>query len=157
MLKRSTKRPIRESTDPIVITRDNKLRFVSKKLKQFSKRVNKVYLIGLSNLYERNSQHSLGIVPQEELFTKSKVFLQLDGYGEGIPHSLVDAICSEMDIIVQKSCWIKYGFYKYTKLTDCLHEDFYFLHASKCASIRKVVTLDYVNQQYLHNRNLVCL
>ena len=45
----------------------------------------------------------------------AKGFLVPYGYGEGIPHSLVDAIISGADIYLTKKNFITYGFYRYAR------------------------------------------
>ena len=54
----------------------------------------------------------IGYVPQEDIFKKANTFFQPMGYGEGVPHSLVDAIVSGMNVIINKKDFIGYGFHK---------------------------------------------
>lgn len=50
-----------------------------------------------------------GRVPQNSLFASGSVFLQPSGYGEGVPHSLVDAIVSGMDVEIDRLAWLQTG------------------------------------------------
>ena len=51
-----------------------------------------------------------GTVPPEELFTRGGLFLQPTGYGEGIPHTLIDAIVSRMPVAIATIEYLRYGF-----------------------------------------------
>lgn len=51
-----------------------------------------------------------GYVDQKDLFRKGCGFVQIPGYGEGVPHSLVDAICSGMSIKMTRRDFISFGF-----------------------------------------------
>lgn len=51
----------------------------------------------------------LGYVEQDEIFHFGQVFLQPEGYGEGIPHTLVDALCSGLSVIITKRDYLRYG------------------------------------------------
>lgn len=50
-----------------------------------------------------------GYVPQAEIFCFGSKFLQLDGYGEGIPHSLVDALITGLDAYIPRSQFRQFG------------------------------------------------
>lgn len=53
-----------------------------------------------------------GYVPQDDLFKSFSTFVQLPGYGEGIPHSLVDAVVSDMRVVISKKQYIEFGLHK---------------------------------------------
>ena len=58
---------------------------------------------------------NIGYVDQSKIMSFAKGFLVPYGYGEGIPHSLVDAIISGADIYLTKKNFISYGFYRYAR------------------------------------------
>lgn len=110
-----TLRTIGNNPIPLIVSRQRKFAMMGDVISTLSLRFKKIYVLGLE---EHESKRSfefiefLGKRKQTDIFNETSLFLQLDGYGEGVPHSLVDAICSKMDIIIQKKCWIKFGFYK---------------------------------------------
>lgn len=53
-----------------------------------------------------------GYVDQKDIFVTGNSFLQLPGFGEGVPHSLVDAMCSGMPIWMTKIEFLQFGFNK---------------------------------------------
>ncbi|GEK73664.1 hypothetical protein HHA04nite_22080 [Halomonas halophila] len=54
----------------------------------------------------------VGFVPQDEIFYLGNVFVQPSGYGEGFPHTLADALVSDMRVIIDKGEYLKYGLWK---------------------------------------------
>jgi len=55
---------------------------------------------------------STGYLDQKDIFKYSSIFFQPDGYGEGIPHSFVDALVSGMTIFMSKKNYVCFGLYK---------------------------------------------
>ena len=55
---------------------------------------------------------AVGKVPQDDIFSFGNKFVQLSGYGEGIPHSLVDGIVSGLDVYLGRRDFVRYGLYK---------------------------------------------
>lgn len=53
-----------------------------------------------------------GWQPDDEIFSHGNEYLQLDGYGEGIPLALCNAVCSHMPIYIQKKLYISLGLNK---------------------------------------------
>lgn len=49
-------------------------------------------------------------VPAADLFRRGGLFLQPTGYGEGVPHTLVDAIVSRMGVAIANIEYLRYGF-----------------------------------------------
>lgn len=54
-----------------------------------------------------------GYVEQSSIFLFGDVLLHPEGYGEGLPHSLVDALCSGISIIISKQDFLRYGLSKF--------------------------------------------
>lgn len=71
-----------------------------------------IKIIGVEGTALKNIDY-LGYQRQDAIFTSGSKFLALSGYGEGIPHSLVDAITSNMSIIIEHKLYIDTGFYRY--------------------------------------------
>lgn len=109
----------------IAVQRDSKIGLVANSLREFSKLVREwkpdsnpsFIVVGCTsseNLFQTDliSFKSAGRYAQNKIFTDGKSFIQPEGYGEGIPHTLVDAICSGMNIFIKKRCFLRYGLYR---------------------------------------------
>ncbi|NRP26536.1 hypothetical protein XMD420_000119 [Marinobacterium sp. xm-d-420] len=104
----------------LIVTRIDKIDSISDSIYNFisSFCLSEVYVVGCSEeaLAEKGFDGCLfkacGYLPQDDLFIHGSNFIQPQGYGEGIPHTLVDAICSGMDIWMKPSEFINFGFYK---------------------------------------------
>lgn len=140
--------------NPLVITRDSKIQKQMRALDDIKHLFEKINFVGLIKTKLKNENYvNIGKKKQELIFEESQTFLQLDGYGEGVPHSLVDAICSQMNIYITKASWLQFGFYKMinnrnaiTKVNDKI------LLLSKNSSIHaqliKKVCMRSVNTEY---------
>lgn len=53
-----------------------------------------------------------GMVPQEDIFAAGGTFVQPKGYGEGVPHTLVDALCSGMPVLIADIEFLRYGLHR---------------------------------------------
>ena len=142
------------SLDPIFVTRDDKFKYTQKSLLEVSVFLNNIYVLGLKTKKTDSSKlTNLGIQMQDNLFCASSTFLQLDGYGEGVPHSLVDAICSNMNLIIDKKCWVKFGLNKISTLRpDKFVDDpnFYMIKAGSkiLQSLERHLNLQVITGQY---------
>lgn len=106
----------------VLIQRDDKIDLVidsiQKLLTYYSTNKTQVNIIGCNNnekimkLFSGTNYKSYGFVPSEEIFISGSIFIQPSGYGEGFPHSLADAICSKMEILIDNKEYIKYGLWK---------------------------------------------
>lgn len=64
------------------------------------------------NLYNRKNVIGKGYVAQDKLFHGvTELFVPL-GYGEGIPHVLVDALCSKVSVVITPMQYRQYGLFK---------------------------------------------
>lgn len=112
---------IRDTSSVLVISRDSKILSVTDSIRDFIKlRPDyQLKLIGCSDrLFDLSGLASLGVLSfgyteQDQLFIEGGIFFQPTGYGEGIPHSLVDAMISDLCIYMSKKLYIEYGFYKF--------------------------------------------
>lgn len=108
-----TARETGTNESPVVITRDAKFQKQIHNLRNIETKFKKIHIVGLQKTtLDGENYVNWGRREQNSIFSEFKLLLQLDGYGEGIPHSLVDAICSNMDIYLTKRSWIQFGFYK---------------------------------------------
>jgi len=75
--------------------------------------VDKISVVGVEqesdNDFSSFGLDCVGYVEQDEIFHFGQVFLQPEGYGEGIPHTLVDALCSGLSVIITKRDYLRYG------------------------------------------------
>ena len=102
-----------------IITRDKKIALQLKSINDFLSKVckdEKIWIIGTddpsigSSLVASNITFT-GKVPQQNILVYSSKLFVPDGYGEGIPHTLVDAIVSGVSIYVSKRNFIRFGLY----------------------------------------------
>ncbi|MCR9519995.1 hypothetical protein NDJ08_20755 [Vibrio alginolyticus] len=152
------------SDDILIISRDDKLLSVYNSIFDFSKIVkndSNILFIGcngkaVDKCFEDDRLIGLGIVPQCELFTKSHKFFQPRGYGEGVPHSLVDAICSGMEIYLSKKDFISFGLYclgfRFELLSNGIGKLSYSYGQSNML-LQKKISCDYI-ELALGHRNL---
>lgn len=82
---------------------------------------------------------------QMELFAEYHIFLQPSGYGEGVPHTLVDAICSGMIIYMSHQDYIQFGFYK----LECSFRGVNFGSLTYCAVLKDMLSVSQVNKDYI--------
>lgn len=97
----------------LFLTRDNKIQFFWSQIEKILPDLPELRIVGLKNTSIQNRRlKNIGIVPQEDIFSHGNCLLQLYAYGDGVPHTLVDGICSNLDIIISRQAWTNFGFYK---------------------------------------------
>jgi len=130
-----TKRNVSSKNKILIVSRKAKLKMIAPHLKIFSKIIShsEIVIVGCSSkevvecgLVE-DQFFGLGYVNQSDLFSEGNTFLQLPGYGEGVPHTLVDAVCSDMNILITKSDFIQFGLRKLDMELSPGPGDFYYL------------------------------
>ena len=107
-------------SDPLavsVVTRSDKLASQFESIKRFclTNPVSELHFVGVDsfpNSFPVDRVVFHGYVSQEKIFDYSNVLLIPDGYGEGIPHVLVDAIVSGIKIMVAEKMYRACGLYK---------------------------------------------
>ena len=100
-----------------IISREEKFRFQSASLRNAFDALDindKVTILGMNRLTK--DQHSdiislHGFVPQSDIFNYGDKLIQPRGYGEGIPHCVVDALCSDIAVFLEKRDFISFGLY----------------------------------------------
>ena len=103
-----------ESDRILIVSRDSKFKFIKNYILSNKIKLN-IDIIGLSEIWTKAGVRSLGRTTQKKLFVKHNKFLQIYYYGEGTPHTLVDAFSSEMDIYIDMQSFRNFGIYKYIK------------------------------------------
>lgn len=109
----------RDHCSVAIITRDKKIPLQLKSINDFLSKVckdQKIWIIGTDNPSIGSSLPASNItftgkVPQQNILVYSSKLFVPDGYGEGIPHTLVDAIVSGVSIYVSKRNFIRFGLY----------------------------------------------
>ncbi|PKG65445.1 MULTISPECIES: hypothetical protein [Pseudoalteromonas] len=104
----------------IIISRDEKLTKIANSVNDFLSLHNdfELVVVGCSDtctkdsILERFKPKVTGYVEQSNIFSCGGAFLQPEGYGEGVPHTLVDAISSGLDIYITKQQFLEFGFNK---------------------------------------------
>lgn len=109
-IKRITKQG--KNKQALLVSRDSKFDFIKNVILGNKFKLD-IDIIGLSKTWSEEGVQSLGRVPQENLFANHNKFLQLYYYGEGTPHTLVDAFSSSMEIYIDKKSFQNFGIYKY--------------------------------------------
>lgn len=149
-----SKRICGQNRDILVIQRDGKLNLIKPSLIDYIKtfKFNKIFIIGCSPKKKRTIKKlginvfSLGKVHQNKIFYNGNIFLQPDGYGEGFPHTLSDAIMSDMEIHINKKTFILLGLYKYDLLIKKLSDKWLLLRSTSKIKIlvnKNKITSDY--------------
>ncbi len=102
----------------ICIQRDDKISAVAKSINSIHPIFKEITVVGCNNRKNLESKlnklkiNSVGRVPSDKIFQDGKIFIQPSGYGEGFPHTLADAICSEMNIYIDNTEYIRYGLFR---------------------------------------------
>lgn len=99
----------------LAVQRNDKLNLTGESLLELSKYVGqKVNIIGCTNKPARGFSdfNFIGRVESKDIFLSGGIFVQPKGYGEGFPHTLADAIVSNMKIYISSSEYVRYGLYK---------------------------------------------
>lgn len=91
--------------------------------------------------------HCQGWKTAELIFAQSSSFCCLPGYGEGIPHSLVDAICSGLPVWISTSDFRDFGFYTLEGIEFQTWGDWRYLNFSHLA--RSKFHFDNTNAEYM--------
>lgn len=112
-----TERSFSNHSAYLVISRDEKLVNIKDSVKAFSNYLDsskKINIVGCEDFIVRKYFgdaliSGVGYVDQKDIFKYGDELFQPAGYGEGMPHSLVDAICSSMPITMEKKDYINYG------------------------------------------------
>lgn len=108
----------------VMVQRDSKIRKILPSLNHFTSansnllyKYNEIVVVGLKATQLQNVMNgfnvkNVGFVEQSDILVEGNLFFQPSGYGEGIPHTLVDAMCSGMCSIMRKKDYLRFGFYK---------------------------------------------
>lgn len=103
---------------PVSVQRADKIANVADSLRQYYSATGSersLVLVGCpdsSEMREHFPDFNLeitGRVDASNLFVEGRIFLQPTGYGEGVPHTLVDAIVSRMSVRIANIEFVRYG------------------------------------------------
>ena len=107
-----------ENNSVLVVQRDSKIAAVAPSINDFlvnQGQTTPLVVVGckdsslLNKLFPEILFRSTGYVEGADIFSKGSIFLQPTGYGEGFPHTLADAIVSDMGIYISNKEYIRYG------------------------------------------------
>lgn len=102
----------------VIISRPLKLRLQINSLYEAVQNVpskNAIILVGVDRFEDDLSDLGIlfcGFVEQKNIFLHGNSYIQLSGYGEGMPHVLVDALVSGVEVHLTKKDFIQYGLFK---------------------------------------------
>ncbi|WP_440691960.1 hypothetical protein [Candidatus Pelagibacter sp. HIMB1695] len=142
------------SNKVITVQRKNKINLVIPSIIKYIKEnnVKELYLVGCifpEKKFFNNDEvkiQSLGYLEQEKIFLNGNIFLQPCGYGEGFPHTLSDAIMSNMEIHMHKKSFISFGLYKYNLNIEKLNNNW--IKIPKNSNIKNVLKKQKINKLY---------
>lgn len=90
-----------------------------KKSTNFLKKLNKIRISEVITIYSLdeikfNSKNILlkGFKSKEYIFSNHSKFLYLYCYGDGVPKSLIESLCNNLEIMIDKKSYLNFGFYK---------------------------------------------
>ena len=107
--------------EALIVQRDSKIRLVANSVKNIAKLLGsetRINIIGcndfnlVNELFNSQQYKNIGYVDQESIFETGSIFIQPSGYGEGFPHTLSDAILSNLQIIITKKDYVRFGMYR---------------------------------------------
>lgn len=115
-----TERKLGTKDNIVIVSRDSKIPLIGGSISFAFDLVDKnssVVIVGcspaiISRQFSNKKAMGIGFVPQPEIFSHGHRFFQPTGYGEGIPHTLVDAICSGMQVYIYKKDFLSFGLNK---------------------------------------------
>ena len=140
-----------------VITRERKLKTQLNGLQDLLLTIandKEIHLFGSGNISRllevRNIDRrvkNMGWVDIKEIIKTSNEFCSLPGYGEGIPHSLIDAICSGLPVWVSNSDYRDFGFYRFDDIEIQNYGNWKRLVFPKSAQL--LLNCDKIDNEYL--------
>jgi hypothetical protein len=101
-----------------VISRPGKFEVVSESVSDFcSKTGREIYIVGCERKFVEafnldKKIIGVGFAQQSRIFESARFVFQPEGYGEGIPHSVVDGLCSGLTVIMTRSQFMQFGLAK---------------------------------------------
>ena len=108
-------REVRNKERTLVISRPGKLELVAESISRFASETDfEVDIVGCDDVFVQsiccnNKIKGVGYVDQSEIFTSAKYIFQPSGYGEGIPHCVIDALCSNLTVIMEHRQFVQFG------------------------------------------------
>ena len=108
---------------PFAVTRCNKIALQKNDIESFNKHYNKpLRIVGTKGLSDSFRQY-IGEVEQKNVLRYGNMYVQLSGYGEGLPHSLCEAIYNNLTICIRKKTFIQFGLYRLDFKIGCVNKD----------------------------------
>ena len=109
------------NSEAVLVQRDSKIKSIADSVYEvsnlFDDHVN-INVVGCRNsslvesLFKNLKYRNVGYVQQSDIFMTGEIFIQPSGYGEGFPHTLADAIISDMKILITKLDYLRFGLHK---------------------------------------------
>ncbi len=146
--------------NPFIVSRDDKIAGALPDIFDISSQfddINMINVVGCSenatysdDVFPQNLKH-IGFVPQNEIFMHGNCLIQTGGYGEGFPHSLADALVSQVPVLIAKKEFLKYGIGKLGG--KFLHKNGRWGTISQSAQLRASLHIKTINGLYLKELN----
>lgn len=137
-----------------VVQRKDKLGCIKKSLIEFclSNKISRLSVVGCNQSdimkysLEKYSIYGVGYKNQEDIFMFGDVFLQPSGYGEGFPHTMADAIMSNVDIVISKEMYVQLGLYKFDNYAKTISDGWLKIVFNE--KEKTMFAADVVNEEY---------
>lgn len=138
----------------LFFTRDSKIKFFWPQIYEVLNYIHELRIVGLKDIKPNDLRlKNLGLIRQDDIFLNGNCLLQLYAYGDGVPHTLVDGICSNLDIIISKKSWVNFGFYRLTQM-NCVekHEHLDTFYHLRCGSEALIILAASLNQKNINEK-----
>ena len=152
-----TKKKIGLKKNFLLIQRDDKIRNIYLSVNEFLKNLksHSFFLIGCTNKNKKKikllfKKYKINFIEKQHpknIFLEGGSFIQPTGYGEGFPHSLADAIMSDLDIYIHNKEFLRFGLHKLGG-----KKNFFSNNWSRLIGTEKIVNevnLNKVNKKYI--------
>ena len=115
------RKPIGTDNSIVLVQRDSKIGHVAHSVRDFMETAGSgrtLGVVGCENSERSNALFSgldfraVGYLPADDILAGGNTFLQPEGYGEGFPHTLADAIASGASVIISDREYLRYGLQK---------------------------------------------
>jgi hypothetical protein len=136
--------------DILAVQRDDKLNLTGQNLLELSRHVGrKINIVGCTKNTLKNFPgfSFVGRVNPKDIFLSGGTFVQPKGYGEGFPHTLADAIVSDMKIYINSNEYVRYGLHKLGGKRTVKFKEWYLLEGANFVA-QKVNEGEVVNMYF---------
>ena len=104
------KRNVGTSNQFFTVSRNNKIYYQENELSEFIDLFSvQINVVGVTKSLSNDGMLSCGWVSQEEIFKYGNKMVWAAGYGDGLPHSLVDSLYNSLSVYIKRKEFINFG------------------------------------------------